>query len=117
MKAKLTVKSDCEDTAFYMRISLRKPEGDFGLRDDITKLSNFYPEYTAGDEVEIEFGFDDISFMVKKGESLRIDISSSCFPTFLPHTNFRGEFAAQTETRVAKNTLFLDKSSITVFAE
>lgn len=117
MKARLTVKSDCEDTGFYMRISIRKPEGDFGLRDDITKISNFNPDYMPGEEAEVQFSFDDISFMVKKGEALRIDISSSCFPTFLPHTNFRGEFAAQTETRVAKNTLFLDKSSITVFTE
>ena len=117
MKAKLRVKSDCEDTGFYMRISVRKPEGDFGLRDDITKISNFNPDYIPGEEAEVLFSFDDISFMVKKGEALRIDISSSCFPTFFPHTNYKGLYSVQTERKEANNTVVLDKSSLTVFAE
>ena len=117
MKAKLRVKSDCEDTAFYMRISLKTEKGDFGLRDDITKLSNLHPDYKPGEEVEVEFDFDELSFMVKKGEALRIDISSSCFPTFLPHTNYAGLFSVQEKTKVAKNTVVLDKSTLTVFCE
>ena len=48
-------------TAFYMRGSLRKPEGDFGLRDNITKISNFNPDYIPGEEAEVQFSFDDIS--------------------------------------------------------
>ena len=38
MSAKLCVKSDCEDTCFYTRVSIAKEQGDFGLRDDITSL-------------------------------------------------------------------------------
>jgi predicted acyl esterase len=41
MQAKLRVKSDCEDTCFYVRVSLVKEEGAYGLRDDINQISNF----------------------------------------------------------------------------
>jgi len=43
IKAKLKVRSTCEDTCFYLRLSLCKKEGDYGLRDDIQQLSNFHP--------------------------------------------------------------------------
>lgn len=68
MEAKLRVKSDCEDTCFYMRISLVKEEGAYGLRDDIHALSEFAPDYVPGEEVEMRFRFDEHAFLVKKGE-------------------------------------------------
>lgn len=117
MTAKLTVKSDCEDTCFYMRISLCKSEGDLGLRDDITKISNFTDNYTKGEEITLDFSFDEHAFMVKKGEKLRIDISSSCFPHFSVHTNQKGHYALIDSAKIATNTVVLDKSSLTLFTE
>lgn len=49
IKAKLKVKSDCEDTCFYMRLSLCKQEGYYGLRDDINQISNFCADYKPGE--------------------------------------------------------------------
>ena len=80
IKAKLKVKSNCEDTCFYVRISLCKEEGYYGIRDDINQISNFCADYIPNDEIEIEFSFDEHAFVIHKGEKLRIDISSSAYP-------------------------------------
>ena len=112
ISASLNVKSDCEDTAFYMRISLCKEEGDFGLRDDINQISNFDSEYQPNTEIQMSFSFDEHSFLIKKGEKLRIDISSSAFPLYVPHTNMRGPFAEHKTAKIANNTVCLDSSYI-----
>ena len=117
MKGKLRVKSDCEDTCFYMRVSLCKKEGDLGLRDDITMISNFCDNYKPNDEIDIDFSFDEHAFIVKKGEKIRVDISSSCFPTFLIHTNIKGNQALIDKAKIARNTVDLGKSQLTVYFE
>lgn len=112
MRMKLTVRSDCEDTCFYARISLEKTDGSYGLRDDITQISNHVPDYVPGDTAEVELTFDEHMFTVKKGERLRIDVSSSAFPLYVPHTNYRGLYSAQTESRIARNTVVAEKSEL-----
>lgn len=114
MKAKLKVKSNCEDTCFYMRISLCKTEGDYGLRDDINQISNFCADYIPGDELEMTFSFDEHAFVIQKGEKLRIDISSSAFPHYVRHTNNKGLFSEQTTAKIAYNTVVLDESYIEI---
>ena len=114
MKAKLKVKSNCEDTCFYMRISLCKIEGDYGLRDDINQISNFCADYIPGDELEMTFSFDEHAFVIQKGEKLRIDISSSAFPHYVRHTNNKGLFSEQTTAKIAHNTVVLDESYIEI---
>ncbi len=116
-KAHLCVKSDCEDTCFYVRISLVKEDGTYGLRDDIQKISNFAPNYVPGDEVVIDFSFDEHAFMIKKGEKIRIDVSSSASPLYVRHTNTKGLFSEQACAKIAHNTVILDKSFVTLFAE
>ena len=63
----------------------------------------------------MEFSFDEHAFVVKKGEKLRIDISSSAFPFYVRHTNRKGLFSEQTTAKIAKNTVVLNKSVLTVF--
>ena len=117
MRAQLKVKSDCEDTCFYMRIMLCKKEGDYGLRDDINQISNFCEEYVSNSEILMDFSFDDHAFVIQKGERLRIDISSSAFPHYVRHTNRKGLFSAQTETKVAHNTVILKDSYLEIPVE
>ena len=112
ISAKLKVKSTCEDTCFYVRISLCKEDGYYGIRDDINQISNFTASYTPNDEIEMDFSFDEHAFVIKKGEKLRIDISSSAFPWFVRHTNNKGLFSEQTTARVADNTVILKDSFI-----
>ena len=110
MKAHLAVRSSCEDTCFYVRVSLCGKEGDFGLRDDITQISNVCPGYVPGTEVGIDFVFDEHAFVIKKGERLRIDVSSSAFPLFIRHTNNRGLYSRHTTAKQADNTVEADRS-------
>lgn len=114
MKAKLKVKSTCEDTCFYVRISLCKDEGDYGLRDDINLISNFEANYTPNNEICMDFSFDEHAFVIKKGEKLRIDISSAANPHYLRHTNNKGLFSEQTTAKIADNTVVLGDSSIEI---
>ena len=110
MTASLCVRSDCEDTCFYIRLSLEKPEGYYGLRDDIQKISNFKADYKPGEEIQIDFSFDEHAFVVQKGERLRIDISSSAFPHYVRHTNQKGPYALQKTAIIAHNTVMIGKS-------
>ena len=112
MSARLMVKSDCEDTCFYVRLSLCKKDGDFGLRDDINQISNFNADYKPGNKIEMSFSFDEHAFIVKRGERIRIDVSSSAFPHYVPHTNHRGLYSQQSCARIATNTVYLADSYI-----
>lgn len=114
IKAKLKVSSDCEDTCFYMRLSLCKAEGDYGLRDDINQISNFKVNYIPNEELEMDFSFDEHAFVIQKGEKIRIDISSSAFPHYVPHTNQKGLYSEQRTARIATNTVNLDGSYIEI---
>lgn len=114
MKAKLKVRSDCEDTCFYVRLSLCKEQGDYGLRDDINQISNFTQTYTPNDEIEMTFTFDEHAFVVQKGEKIRIDISSSAWPLYVPHTNQKGLFCVQETAKIARNTVVLSDSYIEI---
>lgn len=71
----------------------------------------------AGDEVMLGFTFDEHAFVVKAGEQLRVDISSSAYGLYVPHTNNRGHFALQTTATIARNTVVLDKSTLTLPVE
>ena len=117
MRARLCVRSTCEDTCFYVRLMLVKPEGYYGLRDDINQISNFRADYVPGEAVEMTFSFDEHAFRIQKGESIRIDVSSSAYPHYVRHTNQRGLFSLQSTARVADNTVILDASELTIPVE
>ena len=117
MTAKLCVKSTCEDTCFYVRVSLVKEAGAYGLRDDINQISNFCEHYQPNEKIEMQFSFDEHAFVVKKGEKLRIDISSSAAPWYLRHTNTKGLFSEQTTAKIADNTIDLANSSLSIYVE
>ena len=66
------------------------------------------------EEIYMDFSFDEHAFVIKKGEKLRIDISSSAFPHYVRHTNNKGLFSAQTNTKTAINTVMLKDSYIEI---
>ncbi len=83
------------------------------MRDDINQISNFKADYTPGETVDITFSFDEHAFVVKKGEKLRVDISSSAFPIYVSYKNVKGLFNEQTTAKVAENTIDLANSTLT----
>jgi len=110
MLAKLCVKSDCEDTCFYIRVSITKEQGDFGLRDDITSLCFQLKEYVPGEVVTLDFSFDEHAFLIKKGEKIRVDISSADNAHYVRHTNHKGLYSEQKVAKIANNTVYLNES-------
>ena len=67
----------------------------------------------------MDFSFDEHAFVIRKGEKIRIDISSSAFPHYVPHTNQRGLYSEQNTARIATNTVDLDGSylELPIFTE
>ena len=112
IKAKLTVCSNRPDTSFYMCISIKKPQGDYVLRHDITSLCYQLGDYEPNREVELDFCFDQHAFLLKAGEVLRIDISSTDNNTYVTHTNQKGPYSLQNNTEIAQNTVNLIRSAI-----
>ena len=112
MRAELSVSSDCEDTCFYVRVSIEKAQGDLGLRDDITSLCFACGDYKVNEKVQLCFTFDEISCLVRKGERLRVDIASADAEHYVRHTNQKGLYSAQTSTKLAHNCVFLKESRL-----
>ncbi|MBQ5602438.1 MAG: CocE/NonD family hydrolase [Clostridia bacterium] len=112
MKALLTVRSSAPDTSFYVRISIKKEQYTYVLRHDITSLCYQLGDYEENREAELNFCFDEHAFLIKKGESLRVDISSTDDNTYVCHTNRRGEYSLQSGTDRAVNEVCLDKSCL-----
>ena len=82
------------------------------MRDDINQISNFCNDYKPNQEIEMLFNFDEHAFVARKGERLRIDISSSAWPHYVPHTNQKGLFSEQTTAKIANNTVNLGESFV-----
>lgn len=104
MRLALKVKSDCEDTAFYVRLSVRKLDGKwYNLRDDIKTILCNHDTYRPGDVVEIKYDLSDHAFLLKKDERLRLEVAGASADQFVPHTNQRGPFHLQAKSRIAHN--------------
>ena len=117
MEAELAVASDREDTCFYVRVSVAKGDGNwYLLRDDITSLSFASGPYRPGEERKIRFRFADHAFRLEKGDELRVDVSSAN-SQFSPHPNVAGDAFACAEPKVARNTVFPERSFVVLPVE
>ena len=116
MQAKLTVRSDCEDTCFYVRLSVRKPDGKwYLLRDDVTTLSANGGDYVPGSERLVEFRFADLAFRLEKGDAMRVDVASAS-PHVAPHGTVKGNPSEVRKPKVAHNAVRAEASALTLFA-
>lgn len=117
MSMQLSVRSDREDSCFYVRISIELNSGDFGLRDDILSLCGQGRDYVPGTKVKLNFRFDEHAFLIRKGQRLRIDIASADNTHYVRHTNRKGLFCDQTSAQLARQEIFLDDSFLVLPAE
>ena len=114
MELDLAVASDCEDTCFYVRVSVDKGDDRFYLlRDEITSLSHAtaHPDIQTSRHANIHFRFPDHAFRLRKGDVLRVDVASA-HPQFAPHTNVKGKQFAIREPKIAHNTVFAADSRL-----
>lgn len=107
----MDVSSDCEDTAFFIRISFVEDGEAYNVTDTITSLSHIAPDYQPGAPVTLALDTPPIAFTVKKGGQIRVDISSHS-DIYVPHANIKGHWAEVTETKIANNTLHLKDAYI-----
>ncbi len=109
IRVSLTVSSDCEDTAFTARVMAEEEEGRFvNIRSSITTIEADHGKepYRPGQRCTVRVDMWDIVWKVKKGKRLRVDISSSDFPQYAAHTNYKGIWSEQKECRRAHQTIF-----------
>ena len=107
----INVSTDCEDTAFFIRIYLVENGDAYNLTETITSLSHICPDYKENDICTIDLNLPPCGFTVKKGASIRAVISSDG-GVYVPHANVKGHWAEVTETRIARNTVYMEDSFI-----
>lgn len=104
---RMPVKSDCEDTQFFVRIDLVSPEGSaWNICQTIASLRNRKPNYRPGEVVDIELEFPLTAFTVKPGWAVRLDVCSDG-GVYVQHANVVKHWALVTddEVRVAHNAI------------
>ena len=112
----MNVSSDCDDTAFFMRVYFVENNVAYNLTETITSLSHIDENYKAGETITIDLFTPPIAFAVKRGGQIRVDISSDS-GIYVPHANVKGHWAKVTETRIANNTIYLENSFIELNTE
>ena len=107
----MNVRSDCDDTAFFIRVYLVENDVAYNLTETITSLSHVKADYKAGEKITIDLLIPPIAFAVKKGGKIRVDISSDG-GIYVPHANVKGHWAEVCETKIANNTIFTEDAFI-----
>ena len=109
----MNVKTDCDDTAFFIRVHMVEDGASYNLTETITSLTHIDRSYSAGDVCHISVELPPIGFTVKKGCSIRIDVTSHS-DLYVPHSNIKGHWAMVSETKTATNTVICDEESYVV---
>ena len=112
MRAELSVQSTCEDTSFYVRISVQTPDYTYALRHDITSLGYQLTRYEKNAVASLSFRFDEYAFLLKRGDRLLIEIASTDDNVYVAHTNQKGAYHLQPSATDAVNTVHLDRSRL-----
>ncbi len=116
IRAHLFVSSDAEDTAFSAKLMEVFENGEtVNIRGSITTLAyrngaGHRGSYTPGEIVDINIEMWDVAWKLRKGSRLRLDISSSDFPQYSVHSNYPGIWSEQSETKVAKQSVYFGKN-------
>lgn len=113
--AKLFVTSDAPDTDFTVKITDVYPDGRSMLVTDGIlrarhRVSLAQEDFLAPGQVyAIHVDLWSTSLVVNAGHRLRVAVSSSNYPRFDPNPNTGRPFRADSETRIAHNSLLLSK--------
>jgi putative CocE/NonD family hydrolase len=113
LTAKLYVSSDCPDTDFTVKLCDVYPDGRSMLVTDGILRARFHKSFETetflvpGQVYELNVDLWSTSLVFNKGHRIRVAVSSSNSPRFEANPNTGKPFRADSETRVAKNTLHL----------
>lgn len=109
----MTVSSDCDDSAFFLRVSFVENGESYNLTQVITTMSHIAPNCHAGMPVTIDLDTTPIAFTLKKGCQIRVDISSHS-DIHAPHPNIKGHWAEIDHCKIANNSLHLQNACISL---
>ncbi|MBO1514049.1 CocE/NonD family hydrolase [Metabacillus bambusae] len=117
IKVYLTVSTDVEDTSFTAKVSELFSDGNsYNIRDGITSITyrngaRKPQAYSPGEKIDLEIELWPITWTIKKGSQLRLDISSSNFPAYHVHPNVKGSWAEQKDTKIATQQIHIGKEN------
>jgi len=109
----LPVSSSAPDTTFVGRLSLVKLDcRAYFLRQGVVTLSHregdaVQAPYAPGEVVDVRIQMPPLLWTLKPGERLRLEISSSSFPSVVQHPNVAEDWFTQTNPMPAEQTIHL----------
>jgi len=116
IKAVIYMSSDVEDTSITFKVSEVFLDGSaYNIRTGITALAyrndrwGKRKTYKPNERIALEIETLPITWEIKPGNRLRVDITSSDFPEYNIHSNYPGIWSCQTQTKQAFQTIFLGK--------
>ena len=113
IKSRLYVSSNCPDTDFTVKLTDVYPDGrSMLITDGILRMRNrngcdHWEFMEPGEVYEIEVDLWSTSYVFNEGHQIRVAISSSNAPRFLPNPNTKEPMAQNTTYNIAQNTVYL----------
>lgn len=88
ISAEIYVSSSAPDTCFFVRLTTVHKNGEaYYLRSGITTLKQALGQYKPNEKVKITINLNTVAALIKSGTRLRVDITSSDFPSYNAHPN------------------------------
>jgi putative CocE/NonD family hydrolase len=113
IEATIYMSSDRDDTSITYKVSEVFEDGTtYNIRSGITTLAyrnNRFGNrqtYTPNEIVALKIETLPVTWQIKPGSRIRIDITCSNFPEYSVHSNYAGVWSEQTQTRVAHQTIY-----------
>jgi len=109
----MQVSSSAADTAFIGRLALVKPDGRaYFFRQGVTTLSHregdhSQASYKPGEVVDVRIEMPPVLWTLREGERLRLEISSSSFPSVVQHPNVDRDWFWEDNPRPAEQAIHL----------
>lgn len=109
----MNVSTNCDDTAFFIRVYFVRGGNAYNLTETITSLSHLNPDYVRKEKQLLDLVTPPVGFTLKKGDRIRIDISSNG-SIYVPHSNLKCHWAEAPKTRIAENTIYMEDAFVEI---
>jgi uncharacterized protein len=116
VKARLFVSSDCVDTDFTVKLTDVYPDGrSMLITDGIVRMRNrngfdHWEFMEPGEIYEVEIDLWSTSYLFNKNHQIRVSVSSSNSPRFLPNPNTKDGWMKNDTYVVAENSVFIGRN-------
>ncbi|MEA5083012.1 MAG: CocE/NonD family hydrolase [Lachnospiraceae bacterium] len=102
----MDVQTTAKDTAFTAKLALVNKNGDaYSLRSSITSVLAQQENYEPNTTVSLKIRLTKLHILIRKGEILRLDISSSDYPAFHIHPNTDKSWAQEENYITARQSI------------